>query len=401
MNLTPYPVLLLAALFPIVIQAAPDLGEVLEASVARDPDRNLAAAIETESRALRHQAGSLLAGDPALSVRHETDAIDNDRGYRYWEGGLALPLWLPGQRADRREVASATAEEAAAQAWLHRWQVAGVVRELVWSLRIAEAEKRLAQQALASARALQDDVERRLRAGELAHADLILAQKETLARELEHTQAEFRHQALRARYRSMTGLGELPPLAEEAPAPAAGIDRRHPALAAATAATARARAERDRVRNEKRDNPLLTVGAIKQRPEQRFDYEQSLVLELSVPLGLASQAAPRTAVAERDLTEASTALMRLRRQLERDLIEASAERSRTEQTVRFADTRQRLAAEGLRLSRRAFELGEGDLFSLLQARSQAIAAEREWELQQLEHGRAVARHNQALGVLPQ
>jgi outer membrane protein TolC len=298
-------------------------------------------------------------------------------------------------------VATATAEEAASQAWLHRWQVAGVVRELVWSLRIAEAEQRLAQQALASARALQDDVERRLRAGELAHADLILAQKETLARELERTQAESRYQALRARYRAMTGLGELPPLAEETPAPAAGIDSGHPALAAATAATDRARAERDRVRNEKRDNPLLTVGAIQQRAEQRFDYEQSLVLELSMPLGLASQAEPRTAVAERDLTEASNALMRLRRELERDLIEASAERSRTEQTVRLADTRQQLAAEGLRLSRRAFELGEGDLFSLLQTRSQAIAAERERELQQLEHGRAVARYNQALGVLPQ
>lgn len=393
--------LLLAALVPVGVMATPTLREIVDAGVARDPDQSLAGAIDAEHRALQRQADSPFAGDPALTLRHETDSIDTDRGYRYWEGGLAVPLWLPGQRTDRRAVAAATGDEAEAQAWLHRWRVAGEVRERIWSLRIAAAEARLAEQALASARTLQKDVERRLRAGELARTDLILAQKETLARELELAAADATYQSQLQRYRSLTGLPELPPLEEEPPAPEAGIDTGHPALTAAAATTARARAERDRVRNEKRANPVLNIGAIRERAQQGFDAEQSLVLEVSLPLGLGSQAAPRTAAAERSLTEASNALLRMQRELEWKLIEANTERSRTERGLRLADEQQQLAAEGLRLRRRAFELGEGDLFSLLQARAQALAAERERELQQLMHGRAVARYNQALGVLPQ
>jgi outer membrane protein TolC len=55
----------------------------------------------------------------------------------------------------------------------------------------------------------------------------------------------------------------------------------------------------------------------------------------------------------------------------------------------------------LRLTRRGFELGESDLFTLLQARAQALAAERDLRLRRLELGRATARFNQALGVIPE
>ncbi|MBZ0070533.1 MAG: TolC family protein [Gammaproteobacteria bacterium] len=401
MKLTPLTLLLLTALVPFVVRAEPSLRDIIDASVARDPDQSLAGAIRAEGRALQRQSSSLFAADPALTLRHETDAIDTNAGYRYWEGGLAMPVWLPGQRANRRLVATATEEEAAAQEWMLRWRVAGTVREWLWSLRIAEAEWQLAQQAVASARSLQTDVEHRLQAGELARTDLILAQKETLARELELTAANSHHQSLLQRYQMLTGQTELPCLEEESRAADRDIGSGHPVLAAAEVAIARARAERNQIRDEKRANPVVSIGAISERAQQGFSTDQSLALEINLPLGMASQAAPRTAAAERALTESTNTLLRLQRELEQALIQANSERARADQSLRLAQEQQRLAAEGLRLNQRAFELGEGDLFTLLQARAQALAAAREVELQRLAHGRAIARYNQALGVIPE
>jgi hypothetical protein len=53
------------------------------------------------------------------------------------------------------------------------------------------------------------------------------------------------------------------------------------------------------------------------------------------------------------------------------------------------------------LAKRAFELGESDLASLLRARNRAADAALELERKRIEHQRAIARYNQILGVMPQ
>ena len=116
------------------------LPTVVEAGFARYPELPLIEAIRGQSQAIQSQASSLLADDPALIVRHESDAANNDAGYRQWEGGVAMPLWLPGQRGRRYKVAEATAREADATGRLQKWQVAGAIREVLWSLQIAETE---------------------------------------------------------------------------------------------------------------------------------------------------------------------------------------------------------------------------------------------------------------------
>jgi len=122
---------------------------------------------------------------------------------------------------------------------------------------------------------------------------------------------------------------------------------------------------------------------------------------VNVPLGTAGQAAPRTAAAERSLAEATAAVARARRDLEQDLSLARNARRQAQQAAQLAQRQQQLAAEGLRFAQRAFELGEDSLFMVLEARRQALAAERTLRLSTLELGRAVARYNQALGVIPE
>ena len=377
------------------------LPAVVRASFERIPELALSDAMQQEGQAIRRQASSLLAGDPSFMLRHENDAVTGDDGYRQWEGGLEMPIWLPGQRDRRGKVADAAESGAEAVKKLQMWRVAGEIRELLWSLYIAESERSLARQAFESAKTLEADIAKRVAAGELARTDLILAQKETLAREADQVSADSAYETLLGNYRLVTGLPDIPHQIDEDATDVTGISDNHPALAAARIASDRVRAERDQVRGEKRANPLLFLGSKTERPESRESYDTALVVQINMPLGTSSHAAPNTALAELRLSEAVSELARVRRDLENDLFRATTEKRGTSLAVEVSERQRQLAEEGLRLTRRGFELGETDVFTLLQARSQALKSEHDLRISHLQQGRALARYNQALGVIPE
>lgn len=398
------PALLCALLTPTVTHAGPDsptLASAIQAGYAHSPELPVADAIRNQGLAVRRQAGSLLAADPSLMLRHESDSGTGSNGFRSWEGALEMPLWLPGQRHDRTRVADALLNEAETTGRIQKWRVAGEIRELLWSLRIGETDLDLAGRAVQSAMALEADVRKRVDAGELARTDLILVQAETLARKIDQTSAASNRGTLLARYRLITGLPVLPADIVEDSAGATEISDDHPALLNGLSAIQRARAELDRVRGEKRANPLLALGSKTERLESGLSYDPALIVQVNLPLGTSSHAAPRFTEAERRLTETQTAAASLKRDLEQELIRTRNEKQQTAQAVQLSEHQQHLAAEGLRLTQRAFELGESDLFTLLQARKHALAAERDLLIRRHEQGRALSRHNQALGVIPE
>lgn len=379
----------------------PTLPAVIQAGVARVPDMSVSEAIRGQSQAIRDQASSLFADDPALMLRHETDAANSDTGYRQWEGGLAMPMWLPGQRDRRFKVADATERQADAFGRLYTWQVTGRLRELLWSIRIAEAELDLARNALQSAQALEANVARRVQAGELARTDLILARKETLARDIELASAQSARDMQLQHYQHLTDMSVLPVDIAEIAMTGTEIPADHPALRSAQETLAHAGAERERIRGERRTNPVLTVGGKADRPGTGLSYDNALFVEINLPLGTKRQAGVRNADAERGYAEALAALTRTQMELEHELHAAFADQSLAARAAQLAERQKTLATEGLQLMQRAFELGESDLFTLLQTRAQALTAERDFKMRRLERGRAAARINQALGVIPE
>ncbi len=383
------------------VLTTPTLQTIIEATYQRYPDAALPNAIRQQSNAIRLQASSLLAGNPTLVARHENDELTDNFGFRDWGGSVQMPLWLPGQRKRRFDVADATEQEAAALIPFYKWRVSGEVRELLWSIKLAAAETRLAQTAIDSANALATDINKRVQAGELAVTDQILAHKEALARKIELATVTANLAALRSKYHILTGFNTMPHTILEPDIQDDTLLAQHPALIAASQSTDRARTVRDRAQHEKRANPTLAVGARNERAGSGQPYDTILALELNLPLGLKSHSAPVIANAQRQLTEQQVNYARVQRELEKQRIIASNEKQRTAHALKLTRQQQLLAAEGLRLARRAFELGESDLFTLLQARTQALAAERDLQLRQLEQGRAIARYNQALGVIPE
>ncbi len=366
-----------------------NLREAVGRALARNPTRVVLIARLEESKALTRQAESFWAGDPSFALRHQNDAIGDQDGLREWEWGVELPLWLPGQKGARQAVAQEAAAAASASGSALALAVAGLVREALWDVALRENQAAIASRERDTAAQLEGDVGKRVRLGDLARADLILAQQETLARRAAELRARGEHANARHRYAALTGLEILPDTYREQPARARTVGDHHPLLA-----------ERNQVRGERYASPTLTVGTRHEREASEADYANGFGAILTVPLGLASQRAPALARAELSLAEAQGSREALRRRLALAAEEAARDLETVRAELAVAERQHALAQENLGLARRSFALGESDLVSLMRIQALAFGAERGFRQKGLELGLAIARLNQAMGVVP-
>jgi outer membrane protein TolC len=394
-----------------------------------------AEALIGESDAVRRQAGAWIADDPALRLKGVSDQLTGDDGAYEFEALVELPLWLPGQRRARLELASSLGLRADALSRLLHWEVAGAVRDAVWEAELADVRLRQTAAAYEAARALEAVVAKRFEAGELARLDLLTAAQETLALQAELTAALAAQEQAMAAYAQLTGRQTLPKppnwppdvslnrptdlqaaadatTGGEGMASATSLDAAiggerialpddHPLLADAGAALSGARAERTRVASDRRGNPVLSLGGKRTRDARSAPTDDALQLEVVIPFGLPSQSAPEIAASERQVTERLAELHRLRREAERELVAALLGRRGAAAALLVAERRARLAEDGLAVAERAFELGETNLGERLRAERRAREAKLDLALRRAEQGQALARVNQALGIIPQ
>lgn len=380
--------------------AAVDMAGVVQTALQRHPEYQVSQARQAAADRLTERTGSLLADDTTFNLRHKNDALGSDNGLREWGAGVDLPLWLPGQRDSYRQLAQGLGAEAEASHQLLAWQVAGEVRERAWALRLAQSNRDQANTQLEAAQALENEVKRRLEAGELANADWVLARQETLAREAMLQEEQSSLESAAQAWQAYTGLDRLPDSLEEQMMQNTDFPASHPRLLSAASRVAKNRAERTMARIERRANPSLEISANHERSEYTASYDDSVELSIAIPLGSKRHAAPGLAMAEADLTEAEAAHRLTEIELEREREQARLAVDQTAAATQLAEQRKSLTAQGEHLAKRAFELGESDLATLLRARNLAADAALELERKRNEHQRAIARYNQILGVMP-
>ena len=399
-------------LFVLALTALPasaaSLGETVTAALTQGGQQQRVAALRGERDAVRSQAAGLIAEDPALRLKGLTDRMTENDGAYELEAMVDMPMWMPGQRSARIAIAESLGMRADALQRLLRWEAAGQVREAAWEAMLAHGELRQAAAALQAARSLETTVAKRADAGELARMELLTARQETAARGVDMAAAQLGYDQAIAAFVLLTGQPRLPdPLTEALPDTLAtgdigmALPADHPLLASADGALAQARAERDRASADRRGHPLLSLGGKRARDDRTVNPVDALQLEVSIPFGLKRQAAPMLAGAEREYTDRMTELHRIRREAERDLKAAALAHRGAGDALVLARERARLAGDALAITRRAFDLGEADLAALLRAEERARDASLALELRSLEQGRAVARLNQALGVVPE
>jgi cobalt-zinc-cadmium efflux system outer membrane protein len=349
-------------------------------------------------------AGRWLAAPPVLELNHRDDRWSSNAGRRETELGVALPLWLPGQRAAHGAAADLGAARARASQELARWRVAGEVREAAWSLLALQADARLARAQGEGLQQLADDVERRVRAGDLARADALAARAEHLEAQAQQVEAEQALQAALGQWQVLTGLAEPPPAASLLVQPSEGVHAErpgaHPELQFAALTVDHARRRLELLRASRRDPPELAIGWRQDIGGRAERAQNSLALGLRLPLGAHERQAPQEAAAQAELAVAQTAEQRLRDRVVADEATARAAIAAAVRQQRAEADRAGLLRERAALLQRSFSAGETPLPELLRARALAARADAVVARQQIALGRAHARLQQALGELP-
>ncbi len=375
------------------LAAAATLREALDAASGRAPALRTLDAGQERVAADRDAAGRLFPGTPVLGLGQR----EGQRGKRETELEIATPLWLPGQRRASLALADARGEENTAARVAQRWILAGELRRRVAVARAAQAEMAALRARLDNDRQLAEDVARRVRAGDLAHTDLLLARGEALAAESEWLAAQSRQARALAEYRVLTGLDTLPTDGEEA---AGSAPAEHPALAVLHRQGEVARAGVELARRNRRDAPELEVQFQRGRDALGDDFRNSLRLGVRLPFSGTARNRPLLAAAHAELARVEAERAQAEAELEGELTTARDELAYAQRDLELAGARRDTAAERQRLIQRGFDLGELPLVQLLQARRQSNEAEAATTRASLLRAAAVARLNQARGVLP-
>ena len=349
----------------------------------------------------RAVAGSLWAAPPSLELSHRDDRLQSNAGSRETEIGVAVPLWLPGQRAARAGTADAAVAQAQAATQVALLRLAGELRDAAWQIFALQAEAAQADGLAQALKTLADDVERRVRAGDLARADALAAQAEQLAASALQTEVRQRLQAARARWALLTGLTAVPELlAATASDGALGAAVAHPELQLASQSTELARRRVELMRHSRRDAPELTVGVRQETPGRAEASQGSLVFGLRLPFGTDDRNRPLEAAALAELDVAETHEQRLRERLDSDIAAARDAQRAAEAQLEAESARARLLRERATLIDKSFRAGETPLPDQLRALAAAGQADSAVARQTAALGLARARLQQALGLLP-
>ncbi len=391
----------------VVIGVNPSLTmrEVVDAAMAISPDQILLQSKSNYTTALSNKASSLFSDTPQISINHQNDSLLSNQGLREWESSLDLPLWMPGQKSANRQKARMSKLENDAYEKLTVLQITGLVRELLWELELADFELKEAQRNLKLAESLNDTILKRIAAGNLPKKDSILGSSEVMDQKIAllNAQAEYIHVA--KRYESLTGLTEVPEFIEET---LGDFEESHdfvinpensPILALADAKLEVFRADYKISKSSWSSAPVLSFGVKRERAHSLDRNIDSVRVGVSVPLGATSHMTSKRSEAAQALAQAEREKKYIERDLKLAVHEAEHELEMCAQQLPILSSHFELAEENLRLSQKAFDMGESSLLDLLKIQEQFFVSSRQNKKMNIECKRAIARQNQIRGVL--
>ena len=378
---------------------AQSLHEAFEKAWERQPASQAQGYRVAELAARARAAQSWVPAPPSVSVRERSDRFNRNAGTRELEGELSVPLWLPGQRGRLAALVGAETDLQRDALAAARLKLAGEVRDVYWQARSAESDAAVARRRLDDAAALAADVERRLKAGDLARTDFNQAKGAENAARAAVGETELRKTRSLQSFTLLTGLDALPQ-GDEAPAATPPASSDHPTLRALERAAAAADARVRQATGDTRDTPELMLIWRRERSSSLEPYASTATLGIRIPLATDSRNEPRIAAANAEYVEARTAILRQTDTVEADILAARRELAQARDALALAAERQRLAAENDQLLGKAFRLGEIDLATRLRIAAERYAADADVDRSRLELGRAASRLKQAFGVLP-
>ena len=146
--------------------------------------------------------------------------------------------------------------------------------------------------------------------------------------------------------------------------------------------------------------PELALRWARERGDASAAYADSVGIKLTVPFGSSARLRQETAGALAQAAHAVAELVLTQQRLGLELARAQREAHTAQRQVDHAQARKALTDDTLRLSEKAFALGETDVASLLRARAAALESQALLARQQTARAASVSRLKQSMGVLP-
>jgi cobalt-zinc-cadmium efflux system outer membrane protein len=394
--------LMIEHLDELVIDDRLTLRQVVDSTFERYPQNALISAFQEESKALEQRSSSWIAGYPMIYLQYIDDALlGRDDGITNVQSGYQVPLWMWGQKAASQKITEESKQAAEHYIVALKHEVAGLVRDALWTLRLMENRRELARQIYEVAEKLTAVVRRRVELGDLARADELLAESDQLEKKTALVQAEAEVMHARKAYQNLTRMNRAPKRLEEMLSKLKGLDERHPSLAASNASVERAQAEVEFTRLSKQGNqPTILVGTDSTQIDRQGSFGTGTNIVLQVPIGGDDWHAPQVAQANLTLNEKIVQRETLRRQLEKALHEAQHTLEVDRAALDIAERRKAIAETQISMSRIAFEAGEVALIDYLKIQAGAQSAIRDAAERAILVQKDTSVYNQVVGVMP-
>ncbi len=380
-----------------------------EAAWARQPEAAALSARREAAQAQQQSAKSWTPEPVTMELSAKTDAPSRNLGTREYVGGVAIPLWLPGERNRSQALAEAEGRAVESRTNAAQLRVAAAVREAWWHGQRARADAASARAQLDNARRIAADVGKRVKAGDLARADQHQADGAVATAEAAVAQAEaalvVAQQALRTLV-AMPGLAlDTDPTAlgtEADPAAAVMTDLdTHSDLLALKDRASVAEGTAALAATQSSAHPELMIGTTRDRGASGDAWQQTVTVGVRIPFGAGPRHDARTAAARAEVIELQAQLSLERARLAGDREAARARTEGARAALVAAERRAQLARESRGFFDKSFRLGETDLPTRLRIEAEAAESERQAARARIDLAAAISSWRQALGLLPQ
>lgn len=374
------------------------LKQAVESAWQRAPAARTLEVRQDEVSAARDNARSWLASNPTLGLSQRMDQGASERDQRESEISVSSSFWLPGQKSARSALAARSTDEVAAHISATRLAVAGVVRNRMWEAAGAQVRLKEKQDHLHHLEGLRDEVQQRVKAGDLARSDGLLAQQEVLAAQIDVTNARTTATEALSRYWVTTGLPNLPALEPE-PLHDMAVSA-NPRLVAAQSSEQRARAALRLAAATRSAPPTIALSV--RREDERLLREpvNSIGVALQIPIGTAARNRTVEAQAQTVIATAAAEAAEVQANTDADVEIAKERLANARTALDTATARATALHEHTALFEKAFRAGERGLAELLRSRALTHEADVAVAHQKVALGLAHAQLNQALGILP-
>ncbi|MES1980368.1 MAG: TolC family protein [Pseudomonadota bacterium] len=376
-------------------QTSSSLRSAVEGAWALSPQAQSLVNRQAELDARSQAASSLISGPPSISLSHRSDRPAKNGGLRESEAALAFPIWSPGVRSATSAAVQADRQAFDQELVMAKIRLAAEVRDLAAQAALARNEALVAQRKQQEAALLAGDVERRVKAGEVARLDLLQAQAFQRQAAAVEAQAESATARVAGQWRALTGLADIAELDETT-----GVGRESPAILAADSRLRAAQARLALTEKDRRDPIEVGVGVTRERPAFGAASDTAFKVTLRVPFGTYGRNAPRLAAAKAELDAAQADALSVARSVKADQESAGTELEAARRAEVSAAERSRLSTEAQTLIGKSYQLGESDLPTRLRADSERFDAELAHARARVETRRAISKLNQAFGILP-